>query len=404
MQQQSLLEPIQLNEPAGHLGERAQKFCESVPFRAEPFGRRNWGGPLHSLCSYQGKLKPSIAHFLVAWFTVPGEVILDPMCGVGTIPLEARRLGRVGVGSDLSPLAVSVTRAKLEPFSSDEVRKLLDRLEKRITTGPSFSQLERESDVEFGLNGPIRGYFHHATLRELLIARQFFAQEAPSASRDVVLSSLLHILHGNRPYALSRRSHPVTPLAPSGDYEYRSVNERLRVRINRVIPHLTELMRNGPAGHAYECDFREVPHTEPVDAVITSPPFAKSLRFWSANWLRLWFMGWDREHFESEPARYLDVQQRKSMHPYSELAEAMHGALRPGGLMILHLGETSTLNMTEAVVPEIAPWFTVSFAARENVQDTESHGLKDKGATIFHWYVFAQRRDQPGRDGQPRPR
>ena len=391
--QLTLLEKVPRYEPFDDLAKRAQLFCEFAPYKTDPFRRRNWGGLLHSLCSYQGKLKPSIAHFLVAGFTSPGQRVLDPMCGVGTIPLEARRLGRFGWGSDLSPLAVAVTRAKLEVFCPENVQDVVDRLERRITKGSSLAVLEREVDVDFGLNGPIRSYFHDATLREILIARGFFAEEEPSAARDVVLSSLLHILHGNRPYALSRRSHPVTPFAPSGEYEYRSLMKRLQARLDRVVPELLRLAASCPQGRAYQCDCREVPLEEPVDAVITSPPFARSLRFWSTNWLRLWFLGWDRDDFGSQPAGYIDVQQRESMHPYRKLAETMHRVLRPGGLLILHLGETATINMAEAVAAEIERSFDVAFAGRENVDDTESHGLRDKGATISHWYMFARRRE-----------
>jgi hypothetical protein len=42
-----------------------------------------------------------------------------------------------------------------------------------------------------------------------------------------VFASLLHVLHGNRPYALSRRSHPLTPYAPTGPVEYKSLLRKL---------------------------------------------------------------------------------------------------------------------------------------------------------------------------------
>jgi len=391
-----LSEPRLGKRASGGLAHRARIFCDSAPYRTQPYSRRNWGGLLHSLCSYQGKLKPAIAHFLIEWFTEPGQRVLDPMSGVGTIPLEARRQGRVGLGSDLSPLAVSVTRAKLEAFRPEDVRDVVDTLAKRIANGPSLARLEQSVDVEFGMNGPIRGYFHEDTLREILIARQFFTEgTSPSgAATDVVRSSLLHILHGNRPYALSRRSHPITPFAPSGDFEYRDVIGRLSARLDRIVPELVTLGATRPPGRAYESDCRSLGLTEPVDTVITSPPFAKSLRFWSTNWLRLWFTGWDREDFATEPARYIDTQQRETTYPYREFAQSMHELLNPGGLLILHLGETATVNMATSVAPEIDPWFDVAFAGRENVEDTESHGLRDKGATVAHWYVFAVRRDR----------
>ena len=37
--------------------------------------------------------------------------ILDPFCGGGTIPLEARRLGLPAHGGDLNPVAVLISKA-----------------------------------------------------------------------------------------------------------------------------------------------------------------------------------------------------------------------------------------------------------------------------------------------------
>jgi len=62
---------------------------------------------LHSLCSYQGKLKPGIAYFLVSWFTEPGDTVLDRIAGIGTIPCEARRLVR-GYPVQVEPLRETI--------------------------------------------------------------------------------------------------------------------------------------------------------------------------------------------------------------------------------------------------------------------------------------------------------
>lgn len=66
--------------------ETAKEFIETLPYRQGEYAGRNWGHPWHSLCSYHGKLKPAIAHFLVKRFTNKGDIVLDPLCGVGTIP------------------------------------------------------------------------------------------------------------------------------------------------------------------------------------------------------------------------------------------------------------------------------------------------------------------------------
>lgn len=369
----------------------AEEFCSRAPYRLAPLSKRNWGGPLHSLCSYQGKLKPSIAHVLVKWFTAVGDTVYDPMSGVGTIPLEARRQGRVGIGNDLSPLAYAVTSAKVERIDEAvlaEKRRLLGEAVERGCVARSMPDAEH---ADWGLNRPIAEYFHPDTLQEVLLARHHLLEQGDSSPEaNLVRASVMHVLHGNRPYALSRRSHPVTPFAPTGPIEYRSLLDRLDQRLASVVPLLTELAATQPDGLATLDDFRRGPDTH-FDALITSPPFSKSLRFWSSNWMRLWFAGWAPENFQSEPTRYLETEQRLTYEPYRDFASSVASRMRPGARLIFHLGETKTVRMTDEVAPLLAPYFDVVHVGREDVGDTESHGLTDKGATIAHWYLFAER-------------
>lgn len=378
--------------PQLSLKERAQYFCTNPPYRHRPFVSRNWGAPLHSLCSYQGKLKPAIAHFLVAWFTEPGNRVADLMAGVGTIPLEARRLGRFAIANDLSPLAYAVSSAKVLPVTEARLDMELHRLTRAVKNGRTLRDLESTTDLDWGLNGAIRSYFHPDTLRELLLAREYFRHSTSlSAERQLLQASMMHILHGNRPYALSRRSHPVTPFAPTGPFEYRPLLGRLSNRLSRIAPSLLSLARNTPSGESSHGDFRDLVLRD-VDAIITSPPFARSIRFWSSNWLRLWFAGWEAFDFKVEPARYVETEQRSSYAPYRDFSKTASAILRSGGRLILHLGETPSENMVDHIRPLLETDFSILYAGRENVKDLESHGLRDKGATTAHWYLFAEKR------------
>ena len=47
----------------------------------------------------------------------------------------------------------------------------------------------------------------------------------------MVFAAFLHVLHGNRPYALSRNSHPLTPYAPTGDFVYKNVIQHITDKI-----------------------------------------------------------------------------------------------------------------------------------------------------------------------------
>jgi hypothetical protein len=48
--------------------------------------------------AHPAKMLPSIAARAIETYTRPGQVVLDPMCGIGTTIAEAARLGRTGLG------------------------------------------------------------------------------------------------------------------------------------------------------------------------------------------------------------------------------------------------------------------------------------------------------------------
>ena len=161
---------------------------------------------------------------LVKIFTSKGDKILDPFSGAGTIPFEAALNGRRSYGLDIGLLATSVSNAKLMVPSRNKVKLLIGRLDKYIESKDPSSKTQKDS-VEVKFNKTIKEYFHEATLREVLLARDFFRKNQRPGNPEwaLLLSCMLHILHGNRPYALSRRSHPLTPYAPTGEYIYKNL-------------------------------------------------------------------------------------------------------------------------------------------------------------------------------------
>jgi tRNA G10 N-methylase Trm11 len=53
--------------------------------------------------AHPGKMLPALAREAVSRFTRPGELVLDPMCGIGTTLVEASHLGRQAIGVELEP-------------------------------------------------------------------------------------------------------------------------------------------------------------------------------------------------------------------------------------------------------------------------------------------------------------
>jgi hypothetical protein len=377
-------------EPRSSTAKRIAAFARRMPFREPPYNRRNWGHPLHSLCSYQGKLKPSIAHWILREFATEGARVLDPLGGVGTVAFEAASLGHRAVTNDKSPFAAIVGAAKLNPPPLEEVLSALRSIADQMKS-IRVRQQDRVA-AEFGLNASVADYYHPRTLEELLRARRvFLSAQRRTAEDNFVWASLLHVLHGNRPYALSRTSHPITPFNPTGPAEYKNVIDHVEQRIRSALAH--PLPASFVRGLGIEGDFRALPdrfRRNPFDLIVTSPPFL-GMRFDRPNWLRLWFCGWGESDFWETSLEFLERQQTKSTECYLDFFDAMDKLLAPDGLLVIHVGSGGNRNLALELQERSREWFSVIGEVQESVVDVERHGLKDKGLTTAHHLIFFQR-------------
>jgi hypothetical protein len=240
----------------------------------------------HQLSPYIGKLKSSIAGDLVAQFSNIGELIVDPFCGAGTVPLEAVLRGRRAFGADVSPYARVLSRAKLHPPRSIEkaLSKAL-RLHKE-------SLKQQEPDFRT-VPKWVRRFFHRETLREVLR----LVAVCRRSGNEFYFACLLGILHHQRPGFLSYPSSHLVPYLRARKYprehfpelyEYRPVLPRLLAKVRRSF-------RRSPANAKWSAVFREcavenLRFPSRFDALITSPPYMNALDYQRDNRLRLWFI------------------------------------------------------------------------------------------------------------------
>ena len=381
--------------PTNHRRKRSTKqrpkwdaFKLNLPHQSGVFAKRNWGSPLHSLCSYQGKLKPSIAHHLVTALTNPGDRLLDPFGGVGTIAFEAALHGVSTCSFDISPVAVSVADAKLAPATPEECLSIVDELRCYLRERqPTIEERREAAMIHF--NGPLPEYFHPHTLDEVLVARRFF-RELPASRRgkSLVLACALHILHGNRPYAISRRSHPITPFAPTGTTEYKDLALKLGAKVQRSLA--AKLPPTFASGASLFQDATD-PWPDDVDrfdAIVTSPPFFDSTRFYLANWMRLWFAGWNGADFRSRPARFVDERQKRGFEVYRPVFRQARERLKKDAVCLFHVGKSRKCDMAEEIARVARPWFRNVEVFSESVLHCESHGIRDKGTVVEHTYLL----------------
>jgi modification methylase len=76
--------------------------------RAQRTGRYLPGSVAHP-----GKMLPAIARHAITTYTQPGDLVLDPMCGIGTTLLEAVHLGRHAAGVEYEDRWAQIARDNL---------------------------------------------------------------------------------------------------------------------------------------------------------------------------------------------------------------------------------------------------------------------------------------------------
>lgn len=366
---------------------RWELFKENLPHLHSPYSKRNWGNELHSVCSYQGKMKPSLAHHLIKVFSNENEKILDPFSGSGTIPFEAVINNRISFGIDISSMATAVSNAKLLVHNRGEINRIINSLNRYIETqSPSKNTLSSLEHIHF--NKKISEYFHVDTLNEILLARDFFLLNPyyEKENWSLVIACMLHILHGNRPYALSRNSHPITPYAPTGDFVYKNLIDKLTTKVNKSLIAQENLtyshsicFQNDILNH-WNDDIKD------IDLILTSPPFFDSTRFYMSNWMRYWFCGWGMDDFENKPKSFIEVIQKKGFSVYDYIFRSCYERLNDNGIVVFHLGSSDKCDMANSIAHIAEKYFFIHDIFTESVEHCESHGI-DKGSVKGHQYL-----------------
>jgi len=80
---------------------------------------------VHGFHSYPARLHPLTARRLIEGLSRPGDRVLDPFCGSGTVLVEARLLGRAALGVDVNPLAIELSELKANGPGAPWVSRLV---------------------------------------------------------------------------------------------------------------------------------------------------------------------------------------------------------------------------------------------------------------------------------------
>ena len=262
-----------------------------------------WGHSMQTMCSYHGMFPAKVAHYFIQRYSRPGDVVLDPFSGRGTVPLQARVEGRVAVGNDLNPLAYVLSAAKVNPPSWDSVQRFLTWLEQGYQRSPAGKP---------SAPADIRMLYHPNTLRQLSYVRgHLLSKPITQWSPDelMVSGALAGIMHGS--FRKDGTSQYLSISMPN-TFSMSPMYVEKYIRDNRLVPpdqDVFECLRDklarlylddisGLPGRAYHVDATlllkgQRVRASSVDLIVTSPPYLQVVNYGTANWIRLWLLGLD---------------------------------------------------------------------------------------------------------------
>jgi hypothetical protein len=308
----------------------------------------------HDLHRYSGKFIPQVARQAIELLTRPGDLVLDTMVGSGTTLVEAWRASREGVGFDLNPLAVLITRAKVQripPRVLDEnvadLLRVVDCLGERDS-----AQLGMQDSSMFDVattaarNDPRRTdpwfvkWFQPRVLSELLVLDAAIRQVTDDRVRDLALVALSENLrrssnaHSGFPNVMfNRQAPPKPPPAPAFGRTLVAYAERVTqlAKIDGPEPavSLRDARRTGLAD-------------ESVDAIVTHPPYIGSVPYAEYGLVSLRWLGVDSRSLDGEllggRRQSRDVIDR-FRDVYSAVLIEAYRVLRPNRGMFLMVGD-----------------------------------------------------------------
>ncbi|MEA2622808.1 MAG: hypothetical protein QOH61_1718 [Chloroflexota bacterium] len=326
---------------------------------------RLWGHSFHPMCSYLGSFPAALAHGFIGRFTRPGDVVLDPFAGRGTVPLQACVSGRIGAGSDANPLANILTAAKVDPPQRMEAEARLARLAidwseqaadwLRLADSPAGALIEGPGGGFEPLALQVSGAFHPRSLAQVLFLRRRL--DAANRTDRFLIAALLGILHGRSAGYVSDAMPNGFSLAPgsttralaarAGSLPERDVLRLLGAKLRRLyrdgVPRTRGVALAGDArgaGATLRAELRSRGLPDRARLVITSPPYLRTLRYGSANWLRLWFLGADPADVDRQmdaPSRPLDY-----VRFIGEVLAGLRETLTDDAVVALVIGDVAT--------------------------------------------------------------
>jgi DNA modification methylase len=297
----------------------------------------------HGFHSYAGRMHPSIARGAIAAWSAPGDTVVDPFCGSGTVLVEAMAAGRAAIGVDASALAVAIARVRTTVLGEAERARLVEEAARIAEEAGERARKRRRPEVPAWAGGEI-ARFHAHVLYELLGLRELVfgtAEDDVGRALRLCLSSIL---------VKFMKAGPEAPRDGEAKRIARGVPSRMLAdRAAELARGLAALERRAPPGTAapkiHEADARKLPIGDGRAAlIVSSPPYAGTYDYAAQHETRFVWMGLSARTFRriqlgARDKAVGDARADTWRADAGRFVAEMARVLRPGGRALLVVGD-----------------------------------------------------------------
>ncbi len=289
----------------------------------------------HGFHTYPAGLHPDTVKTLLE--LCPGDSVFDPFCGGGTTLVEGLVAGRRVLGSDLSPVAALVARGRSRLWSDESIQRMRGAARKICERAKSWEDLPTDPAV-LG----VRSWYEQHVGQELEGIRQGISQ-SPDEIQDALrfcFSSILIKCSLRRSDTSADRVDTHRAPQTTAILFHKKARE-----YGRRLEELRAAAPQAAAADVTVADCRENRLEEPVDAIITSPPYPAVYDYLPLQRLRLaWLgLGEDRRTEEIAPRRAFKGDRQKALKRWrADMGDWLNAAseqLRSGGRMAVVIGD-----------------------------------------------------------------
>ena len=267
----------------------------------------------HNFHSFPAKFPPQLSRLFIENLTSPGDLVLDPMAGSGTTIVEAMSTGRIGLGFDIDPLALLISKVKITPLDPIAVERQAHRVAQEAELSLLHSsKIEKELKDRFDEHTKafVDYWFSDETQIELMGLLLQIEKVRDPDIRDflkLTLSAIIVTKSGGVSLAWDLGHTRPHKLNQGRSKKYKAAIPEFEKRAARNISSLIKNAESAKRSRVQFGNAEDLPlEDESVDLIVTSPPYASNaIDYMRAHKFSLVWLGMEVSHLTELRSRYI---------------------------------------------------------------------------------------------------